>query len=130
MAVAGVEASEHVSHHVEVTAGTVNPVTGKRSLDDRYRARTIRHSNAVIRAFYEYWLELGQGPLINPMPLDRYGQRLHAHHNPSEVFVLTAAFDTTPNCRSSSRVKFAMTSGCLCSACCGPTGTEHCWRSQ
>jgi integrase len=68
------------------TAGTVNSVTGKRALDDRYRARTIRHSNAVIRAFYEYWLELGRGPLINPMPLDRPRRRAHAHHDPSESF--------------------------------------------
>ncbi|SLJ76360.1 site-specific integrase [Mycobacteroides abscessus] len=30
------------------TAGTINPVTRKRYLDDNYAARTIRHSNAVI----------------------------------------------------------------------------------
>ncbi len=70
----------------KATAGTVNPVTGKRALGDRYCARTIRHSNAVIRAFYEYWIELGLGPLINPMPLDRHGRRANAHHDPSEPF--------------------------------------------
>ena len=70
----------------KATAGMVNPITGKRSLDDRYGARTIRHSNAVIRAFYEYWIELGLGPLINPMPLDHRGQRANAHHDPSEPF--------------------------------------------
>lgn len=66
------------------TAGTVNPVTRKRYLDDRYTPRTIRHSNAVVRAFYEYWIERGEGPLVNPMPLARRSERPRAHHNPME----------------------------------------------
>ncbi|MEV5300272.1 tyrosine-type recombinase/integrase [Amycolatopsis methanolica] len=53
------------------TAGTVNVVTRKPYLDDRYQARTVRHGNAVIRSFYEFWLERGGGPLINPIPLDK-----------------------------------------------------------
>ncbi|WP_254896802.1 tyrosine-type recombinase/integrase [Amycolatopsis sp. Hca4] len=52
------------------TAGAVNPITRKSYLDDRYRARTIRHSNAVIRSFYEFWIDTGEGPLLNPMPID------------------------------------------------------------
>ncbi|WP_284740433.1 tyrosine-type recombinase/integrase [Amycolatopsis sp. RTGN1] len=67
------------------TAGTVNPVTRKEYLDDSYKPRTIRHSNAVIRSFYEFWLDLGeaQGPLVNPVPLRRSrGARPNAHHNP------------------------------------------------
>lgn len=40
----------------ELTVGTVNPITRKRYLDDRYAARTVRHSNAVLRSFYEYWI--------------------------------------------------------------------------
>lgn len=36
------------------TAGTVNPLTRKQYLDDQYRPRTIRHSNAVLRDFYAY----------------------------------------------------------------------------
>lgn len=67
------------------TAGTINPITRKRYLDDSYAARTIRHSNAVVRAFYEYWIETGQGPLINPVPLKGRG-RPHAHHNRLEPF--------------------------------------------
>ena len=55
-----------------VALGTVNPVTRKRYLGDQYEPRTIRHSNAVIRAFYEYWIEdVGAGPLINPVQLAR-----------------------------------------------------------
>src|SRR5262249_690688 len=36
------------------TAGQVNPVTRKQYPGDRYSARTIRHSNAVLRCFYEF----------------------------------------------------------------------------
>jgi len=69
------------------TAGGINPVTHKRYLGDRYEARTIRHSNAVLRTFYDYWIELGDGPLVNPVPLDRAGGgRANAHHNPLEPF--------------------------------------------
>jgi len=70
-----------------VTAGRVNPVTRKRYLDDRYAVRTVRHSNAVLRSFYDYWIELGGGPLVNPVPRERdRGGRPHAHHNPLEPF--------------------------------------------
>jgi integrase/recombinase XerD len=69
------------------TAGTINPVTRKRHLGDGYQARTIRHNNAVIRSFYEFWIEYGAGPLINPMRLDRgHRGRPNAHHNPLEPF--------------------------------------------
>jgi integrase len=68
------------------TAGMVNPITRKQYLDDEYKPRTIRHSNAVLRGFYEFWIELGEGPLINPVPLDRRGRRPNAHHNPLEPF--------------------------------------------
>ncbi|MFI6984221.1 tyrosine-type recombinase/integrase [Embleya sp. NPDC050154] len=68
------------------TAGTINPVTRKPHLNDRYQANTIRHSNAVVRSFYEFWIESGEGPLINPVQLARRGQRPHAHHNPLRPF--------------------------------------------
>ncbi|MFZ2176385.1 MAG: site-specific integrase [Rhodococcus sp. (in: high G+C Gram-positive bacteria)] len=69
------------------TAGTVNPVTRKRHLDDHYQPRTIRHNNAVVRSFYEFWMDQGEGPLINPVRLDRMrGRRANAHRNPLEPF--------------------------------------------
>jgi site-specific recombinase XerD len=68
------------------TAGTINPVTRKRHLNDQYTPNTIRHSNAVVRAFYEFWIEAGGGPLINPVQLARRGHRANAHHNPLEPF--------------------------------------------
>src|SRR5260370_1368838 len=56
-------------------AGQVNPITGKRHLGDGYQARTIRHSNAVLRCFYGFWIEQGQGPLVNPVPQERVRAR-------------------------------------------------------
>jgi integrase/recombinase XerD len=68
-------------------AGTVNPVTRKQYLDDEYGPRTVRHSNAVVRSFYEFWMEEGAGPLVNPVPVARRrGRRPNAHHNPLEPF--------------------------------------------
>jgi integrase len=67
------------------TAGTINPITRKSYLDDRYQPRTVRHSNAVLRAFFEFWIGRGEGPLINPVPQERKnGRRPNAHHNPLE----------------------------------------------
>lgn len=69
------------------TAGQINPVTRKRHLGDGYEPRTIRHSNAVLRSFYQFWIDdMGAGPLINPVQLDRRGRRPNAHHNPLEPF--------------------------------------------
>jgi integrase/recombinase XerD len=69
------------------TAGTVNPVTRKRYQDDHYRPATVRHSNAVVRSFYDFWIGQGLGPVVNPVPVDRVrGRRPNAHHNPLEQF--------------------------------------------
>lgn len=69
-----------------VLVGTVNPKTRKRYLSDQYQPRTVRHSNAVVRSFYQFWIERGSGPLVNPVVLDRRGRRPNAHHNPLEPF--------------------------------------------
>jgi integrase/recombinase XerD len=69
------------------TVGTVNAVTRKAYPGDSYAARTVRHSNAVIRSFYEFWLAAGEGPLLNPVPLERGAPtRAHAHRNPLERY--------------------------------------------
>jgi site-specific recombinase XerD len=46
------------------------------------------HSETVLRAFYDFHLDAGSGPLVNPFPLDRSrrGGRARAHHNPMEPF--------------------------------------------
>lgn len=71
----------------KTTAGRVNPLTRKQALDDDYKPATIRHSNAVLRTFYDFWLERGEGPLVNPVVRERVrGRRGNAHHNPLESF--------------------------------------------
>ena len=66
-----------------LTAGTTNAITGKTYLDDRYQPRTTRHSNAVLRTFYEFWIELGEGPLVNPVRLRRIKGRRPNEHSSS-----------------------------------------------
>lgn len=67
------------------TAGTVNPITRKAYLNDRYQPRTVRHALAVLREFYDYWADLGEGPVVNPVR--RAGRaRPNEHHNPMEPF--------------------------------------------
>jgi integrase/recombinase XerD len=68
------------------TAGKINAVTRKRYLSDRYEPTTVRHSNSVLRSFYEFWIETGEGPLVNPVPRDREERRPNAHHNPLEPY--------------------------------------------
>ena len=65
--------------------GTVNPVTGKPSPGQTYAPTTAAHSETVLRSFYEFHLEAGTGPIINPFPLTRK-RRAHAHHNPMQPF--------------------------------------------
>jgi integrase len=70
-----------------VVPGTSNPVTGKRSPGRGYAAATVAHCESVLRAFYDFHLEGGTGPMVNPFPLARGRRgRSHAHHNPMQPF--------------------------------------------
>ena len=53
-----------------------------------YAPSVRAHCETVLRRFYEFHLQAGSGPVINPFPLDRTrrGGRSHAHHNPMEPF--------------------------------------------
>lgn len=63
----------------------MNPITRKAYLGNGYQPRTVRHALAVVRGFYEYWAERGQGPVVNPV--QRVAAfRPNAHHNPMEPF--------------------------------------------
>lgn len=68
--------------------GTPNPVTGKPTPGLKYAASTRAHAETVLRSFYDFQLEEGTGPLLNPFPLvrSRRGGRAHAHHHPGEPF--------------------------------------------
>ncbi len=69
-------------------AAKVNVVTGKPSRGDRYGAATVAHCESVLRGFYDFHLEAGSGPMVNPFPLARHRGpgRAHAHHNPMDPF--------------------------------------------
>jgi site-specific recombinase XerC len=65
----------------------VNPVTGKPAPGGGYAASTAAHCESVLRQFYDFHLEAGSGPMVNPFPLDRgrRGGRASAHHNPMDA---------------------------------------------
>src|SRR5712671_1930049 len=58
--------------------GTPNPVTGKRSPGRGYATATVVHCESVLRAFYDFHLEAGTGPMVNPFPLARGRELLGA----------------------------------------------------
>ena len=55
---------------------------------EAYAPSVRAHSETVLRGFYDFHLDAGSGPIINPFPLDgfRRGGRAHAHHNPMEPY--------------------------------------------
>jgi integrase len=68
-----------------VAPGTPNPVTGKRSPGRGYATATAVHCESVLRAFCDFHLEAGTGPMVNPFPLARGRRgRANAHHNPMQ----------------------------------------------
>ncbi|MFD9819392.1 tyrosine-type recombinase/integrase [Streptomyces violascens] len=68
--------------------GSPNPVTGRPTPGSKYAATTRAHCETVLRSFYDFHLEEGTGPIVNPFPLDRSRRagRAHAHHNPMDSF--------------------------------------------
>jgi integrase len=64
-----------------------NPVTGKPMPGQAYGLATRAHSESVLRHFYDFHLEVGTGPMVNPFPLARssHGGRPGAHHNPMDA---------------------------------------------
>ncbi|MEV4112447.1 tyrosine-type recombinase/integrase [Nonomuraea sp. NPDC049695] len=69
-------------------AGEVNRVTGKSRLSTRFSPASRAHAETVLRRFYDFHLEAGTGPIMNPFPQDRSRRagRANAHHNPLEPF--------------------------------------------
>ncbi|HEY6796134.1 MAG TPA: site-specific integrase [Kineosporiaceae bacterium] len=64
--------------------GTPNAVTGKPSPGRRYATSTVLHCESVLRGFYDFHLEAGSGPMVNPFPLARHGGRQARHRSPME----------------------------------------------
>ncbi len=46
-----------------------NALTGKAAPGPRYAQATVAHAESVLRAFYDFHLEEGTGPMVNPFPL-------------------------------------------------------------
>jgi site-specific recombinase XerD len=53
-----------------------------------YAVSVRAHAETVLRGFYEFHLDAGTGPIMNPFPLarPRRGGRANAHHNPMEPY--------------------------------------------
>jgi integrase/recombinase XerD len=74
----------------------LNRVTGKLAPDERwFDPATLAHSRIVLHEFYEFLLDRGSRPVINPVPHSRrrdLGQfRQHPHHNPMQPFAVRRA---------------------------------------
>jgi integrase len=71
-------------------APMVNPVTGKAAPGAKYAPSSRAHAETTLRTFYNFHLDEGTGPIINPFPLDRSRRagRANAHHNPMDLFKL------------------------------------------
>jgi integrase len=82
MLVAGKPSRPHWRRQAQ--AGEVGAATGT-----SYAPSVRAHSETVLRCFYEFHLQAGSGPIVNPFPLDRTrrGGRVDAHHNPMEPFL-------------------------------------------
>ena len=81
-------------------AGTPNPVTGKPSPGRGYATATAVHCESVLRGFYDFHLQAGSGPMVNPFPLARGRRaRAHAHRNPMEPFPVQRAGRYRPKAR-------------------------------
>jgi hypothetical protein len=63
-----------------------NRLTGKAAPGRRYAPTTAAHSETVLRSFYDFHLDAGTGPMVNPFPLarERARRRAGAHHTPMD----------------------------------------------
>jgi site-specific recombinase XerC len=82
------EAAERPESTLGGPPASPNPVTRKRPAGSGYAPATAAHSETVLRGFYQFHLEAGSGPMVNPFPLSRTrrGGRANAHHNPMDPF--------------------------------------------
>lgn len=68
---------------------TTNTRGGKPASGRAFAPATRAHNESVLRHFYDFHLEAGSGPMVNPFPLarGRHGGRAHAHHNPLDLYL-------------------------------------------
>jgi len=101
---------------------------GKPGTAGGYAPATAAHCETVLRHFYDFHLEGGTGPMVNPFPLGR-GRRA-AHHNPMDPFPRGASPGCSARgCRSGRPAASRMISSAGCSRGWGRTETGHWSRS-
>jgi integrase len=68
--------------------GRLGPDVPGLASEQAYAPSVRAHCETVLRGFYDFHVEAGTGPLVNPFPLDRSrgAGRPHAHHTPAEPF--------------------------------------------
>ena len=116
----------HARTRSAATVGTINPVTRKQYLDDRYRARTIRHSNAVLRDFYAYWIDVGEGPLLTPFASITARRTTQRRPQSLQPFRAGGAWHITLGCPNSSRERYRTSAGWNCLPRCDRIAIGHC----
>ena len=95
-------------------------MTRKQYLGDRYEARTIRHGNAVLRSFYEFWIELARARWSTRSCWTGAAGRANAHHNPLEPFRAEGRMRYNPKAaQGASRGRCPTSAGTSCSPGCG-----------
>lgn len=79
-------ASRAVTEAAGVPDRAPNPITGKTPPGSRYASATRAHNETVLRHFYDFHLEVGTGPIVNPFPMakDQRRGRAGAHRSPLE----------------------------------------------
>lgn len=60
-----------------------NALTGKPAPGTTYAPRTLANAESVLRSFYDFHLEAGCGPMVNPFPLTR-SLAARRHRSPME----------------------------------------------
>jgi integrase len=64
--------------------GSVNLKTGKPVLRAGYAPRTINHALSVVSGFYGFHAHQGNGPVVNPVPINPQRRHALAHRSPLE----------------------------------------------
>ncbi|WP_369076334.1 hypothetical protein [Streptomyces sp. ID05-39B] len=65
--------------------GTPNPVTGRAAPGRKYAPSTRAHCETVLRTFYDFHLDEGTGPIINPLPAGPLTSQLSGSRTPQSV---------------------------------------------
>ena len=105
-------------------------IAGKPGADGGYAAATAAHCETVLRHFYDFHLDAGTGPMVNPFPLARgRAGRPGAHRNPMDPFPRGRAGCSGPGCRSGPRAASPMGSSASFSPGSARTATGRWSRS-